>query len=377
MDEQLKYILALLRMPKMGPVTLTKWLDRYSNRLDAIFNSNPTKVLEPKHATPAVISYLQNPDWAGVKKDLDWASQDECHIITRSSPYYPALLRQISSAPPLLFYRGTLDALNKPAISVVGSRNASHNGLVTASSFASNLVRRGLCIVSGLALGVDSAAHAGALKSQGSTIAVLGTGIDMVYPSTNKKLAYDITENGGLISEFPCGTPPLAAHFPRRNRIVSGLALGVVVVEAKLKSGSLITAKLALDQGRDVFAVPGSIHSPHVKGCHELIKQGAKLVETSDDILQELGSMLQYVAESGIKSETSANMDISLGPKDGLDPKSVSLLNCVDYESTPIDVIVDRSNCLVQDVTQNLLTLELLGYISSVPGGYARKVVHA
>src|SRR5712672_2367347 len=224
-----------------------------------------------------------------VEKALRWAAQTEHKVLTLADTDYPKQLLEIADPPALLYVAGNAMLLSSPALAVVGSRNATPQGLKNAQSFARTFSEAGLVIVSGLAIGVDSAAHSGGLEGRGSTIAVLGTGIDIVYPRRNESLAQEISLRGALVSEFPLGTPPNPGNFPRRNRLISGLARGCLVVEATLDSGSLITARLAAEQGREVFAIPGSIHSPLSKGCHALIKSGAKLVESADDVLAELG----------------------------------------------------------------------------------------
>jgi DNA processing protein len=224
---------------------------------------------------------------------LTWLEDNNNHVVTLADSDYPQALLNIPDPPLLLYVKGRVDLLNHVALAIVGSRSATPQGIHNAEAFARSLSDAGLCIISGLAHGIDAAAHRGALRGsgngQGSSIAVVGTGLDKVYPASNRDLAHALAQHGTLISEFPLGTPPLAANFPRRNRLISGMGLGCLVVEASLQSGSLITARLALEQGREVFAIPGSIHAPQSKGCHALLKQGAKLVETAQDILEELG----------------------------------------------------------------------------------------
>lgn len=234
---------------------------------------------------------------AGIAEDsiastLAWLEEDNNHIFTLADEEYPRLLLNIPDPPLLLYVKGQPGLLNHASLAVVGSRNPTTMGIDNAEAFAKALSDAGLCIISGMAHGIDAAAHRGALRGQGSSIAIVGTGLDKVYPSENHDLAHMLAQRGALVSEFPLGTPPLAANFPRRNRLISGISSGCLVVEASLQSGSLITARLALEQGRDVFAIPGSIHSPQSKGSHALIKQGAKLVETAKDILEELGNEL-------------------------------------------------------------------------------------
>lgn len=286
---------------------------------------------------------------------LEWLKDEDNRIITLADAEYPQLLLNIPD-PPLLFYvKGRLDLLNRPALAVVGSRNATPQGLHNAEAFARSLSESGLCVVSGLAHGIDAAAHRGALQGQGSSIAVVGTGLDRIYPAANRDLAHALAAGGTLVSEFPLGTPPLAANFPRRNRLISGMSLGCLVVEANMQSGSLITARLASEQGRDVFAIPGSIHAPQSKGCHALIKQGAKLVETAQDILEELGGRLIVPAVSA--------------PADGPD-----LLDHLGFDPVAIDTLVARSGLTMAELSAMLLTLELEGRVSALPGGQYQRI---
>ena len=231
----------------------------------------------------------------GVEEDklvsaLAWLAEPDNRLLTLADNEYPKTLLEISDPPPLLYVKGDISRLNQPCIAVVGSQNATPQGLNTAEAFSHALADAGWCVVSGMALGIDGAAHRGALVGSASTIAVVGTGLDIVYPARHRELAHEIAQKGAMISEFPLGTAPISSNFPRRNRIISGLTRGVLVVEANRHSGSLITARLAGEQGREVFAIPGSIHSPLSKGCHLLIKQGAKLVDSIHDILEELGN---------------------------------------------------------------------------------------
>ncbi|MGH8552168.1 MAG: DNA-processing protein DprA, partial [Methylococcales bacterium] len=236
----------------------------------------------------ATIEYLKSPDWAAIDNDLEWLNQPGHQAVTLDDPRYPSRLKEIAVPPPVLFVTGEVSLLSTPQLAIVGSRNPSPSGIDIARDFAANLCGSGLTITSGMALGIDGAAHEGCLAAGGKTIAVLGTGPDRVYPARHKQLAWKIAERGCLVTEFPPGTRPKASNFPRRNRVISGLSLGVLVVEAAIESGSLITARLALEQGREVFAIPGFIHNPLARGCNALIKKGAKLVESVHDILEEL-----------------------------------------------------------------------------------------
>ncbi len=284
---------------------------------------------------------------------LTWLEDSSNHIVTLADSDYPQALLNTADPPLLLYVKGRRELLNQPALAVVGSRNATPQGINNAEAFAGSLSDAGLCIISGMAHGIDAAAHRGALRGRGSSIAVVGTGLDKVYPAANRDLAHALAGQGALISEFPLGTPPLAANFPRRNRIISGMSTGCLVVEASLQSGSLITARLALEQGRDVFAIPGSIHAPQSKGCHALLKQGAKLVETAQDILEELGGALVTSAPPGPATE-------------GAD---CALLEQIGFDPVDTDTLSARCGLTVSRLSAMLLTLELEGRVSALPGG--------
>ena len=289
---------------------------------------------------------------------LNWLEDSNNHIITLADSDYPQALLNITDPPLLLYVKGRLNLLNQPALAVVGSRNATPQGINNAEAFTKSLSDAGLCIISGMAHGIDAAAHRGALQGRGSSIGVVGTGLDKVYPAANRDLAHALASQGTLISEFPLGTPPLAANFPRRNRLISGMSVGCLVVEASLQSGSLITARLALEQGRDVFAIPGSIHAPQSKGCHALLKQGAKLVETAQDILEELGSCLPA---SPAYSPATQYADSALLEQLGFDP--------VD-----LDTLCTRCSLTMAELSAMLLVLELEGRVSVLPGGLYQRI---
>ena len=288
-----------------------------------------------------------------IEHSLAWASQPGQNIITLADAGYPPALLEIADPPSVLYVRGNPDLLHRRGIAVVGSRNATPQGTQTAESFARHLAAQGLCIVSGLALGIDAAAHRGALAAQGETVAVIGTGADRIYPARNKELAIAIAERGAIVSEFPLGTPAVAYNFPRRNRIISGLARGVLVVEAAPESGSLITARLAAEQGREVFAIPGSIHSPVARGCHKLIKQGAKLVETAQDILEELGNFAAAPMPAAAPSAT---------------PDESPILAALGHDPCSLDDLVERTGQSADQLLPELLSLELGGSLAPLPG---------
>jgi DNA processing protein len=291
----------------------------------------------------------------------------QVRLIPVDHPDFPPLLRQIPDPPVALFTRGDASLLNAPQLAMVGSRNPSVEGRRNAEEFAAYLVRCGLVITSGMALGIDAASHRGALKGGGKTVAVWGTGLDRPYPPRNRELAEEFAAQGLLVSEFPPGTPPLPTHFPRRNRLISGLAVGTLVVEAASRSGSLITARLASEQGREVFAIPGSIHNPMARGCHRLLRDGAKLVESAGDILEELAPLLKLE----LPAAEPANETASGGAPE--DPEYRLLLNSLDFAPTSVDSLVERTGLTPDVVSSMLLMLELQGHVEASPGGrYSR-----
>lgn len=314
---------------------------------------------------PAQIKHLHSPSLPMVEQSLAWAEQGQNHILTLGCSNYPILLKEIASPPPILFVQGNPSVLSAPQVALVGSRNASREGLEAAKSFSYELSNQGYIVTSGLALGIDGYAHQGALQGSGKTIAVLGSGLSEVYPARHRKLAAKIAEQGALVSEFWPKAKPKPDHFPRRNRIISGLSTGVLVVEAAERSGSLITARYALEQGREVFALPGSIHNPTSRGCHTLIKSGAKLVDHSNDILEEIGAL----------TKCTINHQPSLfepQPEQEQLPFPAVLAN-VGGEATPVDVVAQRCQQPVHEIMMQLLELELQGFVTAVPGGYINK----
>ena len=304
----------------------------------------------------------QGVDETGLQDTLTWLAQANNHLVTLADADYPKALLEIADPPPLLYAKGNLALLNKLSIAIVGSRNASVQGEKNAEAFAQGLAEHGLCIVSGLALGIDGAAHRGALKAKGDTIAVVGTGLDMVYPAQHRDLAHQIASSGLIISEFPLGTLSKPQNFPRRNRLISGLSLGCLVVEANLKSGSQITARLSAEQGREVFAIPGSIHSPLAKGCHQLIKQGAKLVDSLQDIVEELN--LNKAVSAPLAEEKSA-----------INQDQQTLLDAMAYEAVSIETLVQLTGLTVSTLSSMLTLLELEGRITGLAGGQYRQIV--
>jgi DNA processing protein len=351
--------LALWRIPGIGPVGFSKLLKRFPN-LDELFHCSPAQLIACGFPS-SLHERLHTVDWKSVHEDLAWHAQDGHHIITCQDTAYPGYLHEIPARPPLLYVKGALSALARPHLALVGSRNPSPAGRETAYQFAKALSKMGICICSGLALGIDAASHRGALCGRGGTLAILGSGIDRLYPSKHRTLAKEISTKGALISEFSPNTPPAPHHFPRRNRIISGISMGVVVIEASLKSGSLITARYAIEQGRELFAIPGSIHNPLAKGCHSLIRQGAKLVDNLEHIVEELP----------IKQKISPTTSIACNEPQ-LAKEQQNLVKCIGYEITSLDVMVERSGFSTKKVASILAKLEMAGYIEAVPGGYMR-----
>jgi DNA processing protein len=313
-----------------------------------------------------LIDGLKSVDSAAVDQDLRWLEHAGHHFIHWGAAEYPRLLTQLSDAPVGLYVRGNPRVLSQPQLAMVGSRNPTPPGRDTAYEFAAHLARCGLTITSGLAVGIDTASHQGALAGDGITLAVCGTGLDSVYPSSNADLAASIVAQGALLSEFPIGTPPLKHNFPRRNRLIAGLALGTLVVEAAVRSGSLITARLAGEQGREVFAIPGSIHNPMARGCHQLIRQGAKLVETAQDILVELGPLAGALR---MPVDASKPADVSGNSTSPLDKDYEILLDAFGFAPSGMDLLVQRTRLKADVVASMLLILELDGRIESYPGG--------
>jgi DNA processing protein len=354
MDAELASWLALNQIPGLGNEGLRRLLQAFGT---------PTQIFAtPAHTLQQVVQPViaatisQGWDEASLTPITSWLADPHNHIVTLADPDYPQALLNISNPPLLLYVKGRLELLNHPALAVVGSRNATPQGLSNAEAFAQAASAAGLCIISGMAHGIDAAAHHGGLREYGSSIGIVGTGLDKVYPAANRQLAHRLAQEGALISEFPLGTPPLAANFPRRNRLISGLSLGCLVVEASLQSGSLITARMALEQGRDVFAIPGSIHAPQTKGCHHLIKQGAKLVECAQDILEELGHF-----------SASTTLQPSVLEKH-------PLLMHLGFDPVDMDSLSQRSGLTIGALSAILLQLELDGDIATLQGGLYQRI---
>lgn len=359
-DKELACWLALHRIPGVGPATFTRLLTQYSSFESLFDNPKLAEGLSERSRTA-----LLSPDWDQVEQDLDWFSTPNRHIVRLNDAVYPSLLKEIPDPPSMLFVQGDVSVLSQWQLAVVGSRNPSPSGRDNAFEFSRFLASGGITITSGLAMGIDAAAHQGALAGKGKTVAVIGTGLDRVYPAKHRDLAHEITEHGVIVSEFALGTPPRAENFPRRNRLISGLSLGALVVEAAIKSGSLITARMALEQGREVFAIPGSIHNPLAKGCHRLIKEGAKLVETAEDIVEELGAIAAVGQASVIPVEHAREEVAQKSP----DPDYQVLMACLGYDPIEIDRLIAESGLTAETVSSMLLLLELDGQVASLSGG--------
>ncbi len=359
-DHPLAGWIRLEQTPGVGRVTVLRLLEHFQTPA-AIFTALPAQ-LAPL-VSPAQLRALatEPPDFARTLDTvLCWLTQSCNHVLTLHDAAYPPLLRDIPDPPILLYAIGQVDLLSLPALAIVGSRNATVQGKANATNFAHALSAAGLGIVSGLALGIDAAAHEGGLRAAGSTIAVIGTGADRNYPRANHGLAKRIASEGCIVSEYSLGTPPSSVNFPRRNRIISGLSCGVLVVEAAAGSGSLITAKVAADQGRDVFAIPGSIHAPLAKGCHKLIKEGAKLVECAADLLDEL--------------QFSPLARLSFPPQSPCDAAEQDLLEKIGYGPVDTDTLVTLTAVPPGRLAAQLLALELSGHVERLPGGLFQRI---
>jgi DNA processing protein len=352
LDASLASWITLSQIAGLGNEGLRRLLLAYGSP-GAILNASVSSLT--CHVKPAVaLAITKGIDDSVLEPVAEWLRDPLNHIYTVADADFPQSLLNTVDPPMLLYVKGRADLLNVRSLAVVGSRNATTQGLRNAEAFSKSISDAGLCIVSGMAHGIDAAAHLGGLDGLGFSIAVVGTGLDKVYPAANRNLAHRLAQAGTIVSEFPLGTPPLAANFPRRNRIISGLSLGCLVVEASLQSGSLITARMALEQGREVFAIPGSIHSPQSKGCHALIKQGAKLVETAQDVLEELGYR-NFASSPKISAEHPLFAHLGFDPLD-------------------LDALVQRSGLTIAELSAILLQLELDGHIASLPGGLYQRI---
>jgi DNA processing protein len=360
--------LILWQTPGVGPVTWGRLMQRFGSP-DAVLAAGP-EAQRAAGLSEAACQYLRQPDSATLTRSLDWLAAPDHHLLGLGQEGYPPLLAEIPSAPPVLFVTGNPAIVCQPQVAIVGSRNPSPDGVRNAHELARSLAAAGITVTSGLALGIDAAAHEGALAATGGTsVAVGGTGPDYVYPGSHRALAHRLANRGALVTEFVPGTPVRRENFPRRNRIISGLCLGTLVVEAAAQSGALITARLATEQGREVFAVPGSIHNPLARGCHALIRQGAKLVETAQDIVEELGSLAGSLL---LSAQSAPNRSPSFSqPALATHPNAEcqALLNCLGYHPIAPEALIQCSGLSAAAISSVLLMLELEGYVVPVPGG--------
>jgi DNA processing protein len=363
MDELTAW-LTLMRAPSLHAGMLRPLLQRFESPAAMLQASSAE--LAAADAEPSLIAWAQSRPKPDLTADLRWLERADCCFLSCNDPRYPELLSAIPDAPIGLYVRGDATAFAAPQLAIVGSRNPTASGRENAHRFAGELTRCGLTITSGLAIGIDAASHRGALDAEGRTVAVCGTGLDATYPRANAALADEIAARGALASEFPPGSPPVRSNFPRRNRIISGLSAGVLVVEAAIRSGSLITARLAGEQGREVFALPGSIHNELARGCHQLIRQGAKLVETVADILVEITALTGQPQQPSAAYGGAGGQKFSGG---ALDKEYEILLDALGFEPAGVDALIARSGFGADAVASMLLILELEGRIESYPGG--------
>ena len=352
---ELQAWLALSFVPGVGPSNFIRLLQDIGSPELILQSSIATLSRSVKAPLAQQIKQAQDPTL--LSQTCEWLQQPENHLLTLADSEYPQQLLQLPDPPPLLYLKGRRELLRSRSIAIVGSRNATEQGNQNARLFARHLSDAGFCIVSGMASGIDRAAHEGGLAGQSSSIAVVGTGLDRIYPARNRDLAHQLAQDGLIISEFSLGIQPLAGNFPRRNRIISGLSLGCLVVEATLNSGSLVTARLAAEQGREVMAIPGSIHSPQSKGCHQLLKQGAKLVESAQDVLEEIGLPVSNATpQKDNRSSSTTDVDYE------------NILEKMAFDPCPVDVICNRTGLTADKVCAILLKLELEGLVSCLPG---------
>jgi len=381
-DNSLRDWLSLTHTKGLGPAMLRK-LQEALGSIDNILGASNGK-LRQAGLPDKVIDAMRNVNTDNIDADIQWRDEAaDRFIITRESTHYPALLKQIADPPLVLYVRGDPEVLNTPQVAIVGSRKPTHSAEGHAFEMANQLAQRGLTVTSGLALGVDACAHRGALSADGFTVAVTATGLDRVYPAKNQQLAQQIAEHSAIISEFPIGTNPMAGHFPRRNRIISGLCYGTLVVEATLKSGTLTTAAHATSQAREVFAIPGNIDNLQSRGCHALLRQGATLTETVDDILEVLAPLLPRQLPANISSPTldttpaktaqttqkttAKTIDrVAAKPSDSGEKQ---ILKSMSYDPISMDELIERTGLDVANITQLTVELELRGHIKRDPAG--------
>lgn len=365
----LPYWLAATYLPHLKIWQFMQMLEHFASIKDLFVA--PVTDLQAVGLNPVMIHALKNTNWQQVEIDLQWQNNVDKHLIAFDDECYPALLKTCADPPLLLFVHGDKKILSLPQFAIVGTRHPTPTGVRNAQHFAQALAEKGLVITSGLAMGIDGVSHAAALAARGKTIAVCGTGLNTIYPTKHIALAEQIIANeGALISEFSLNTPVRGYNFPRRNRIISGMSMGVLVVEATLNSGTLVTARLSLEQGRDVFAIPGNIHQPQYKGCHHLIKQGAILVETVTDIIMALPSALNLPVITAANTHSESKLSVSLSTKEQ------HVLRQIGYDMTPLDMIILRSGLTAGELSSILLSLEMAGIVQVVPGGYVREITN-
>jgi DNA processing protein len=358
MDESIRYWLALMSVEGVGSALAGRLIKRFTSP-KRIFSASNDALVSVSGISDRIAANISGfGQWEKVDGELEKADRLGISIVSQKDNLYPNNLLNIPAPPPLLYIRGELAGEDELAVAIVGSRGASRYGIEAAKKFSERLAEGGVTIVSGMARGIDTRAHLGALEGGGRTIAVLGCGLDIIYPPENRKLFEQIAQKGAVISEFPLGTPPEAVNFPRRNRIISGLSLGVVVVEASLKSGSLITARYALDQGRDVYAIPGNINSSGSRGTNSLIKDGAKLVDTPEEVLADI--LPQYMPSAPERAKKEPHFSMSKEEK--------RLFDIIDGEPLHIDELAEKSGLDMAELSSKLLSLELVGAVTQHPG---------
>jgi DNA processing protein len=373
--DQAEHWLALVLAPGLGSRRLARLRQAFGSPADWHLHNDAT--LKSAGLGADLLAALRQPNPQFMQQAMSWLEAPEHHLVTLDDPLYPPLLRQTDDAPAALFLVGDPGLLVRPQVAIVGSRNATPGGLDHARDFAATLARSGFIVTSGLAAGIDARAHEGCLDAGGMTLAVTGTGPDQVYPARNKALARRVIGQGALLTPFPPGTEVRPHNFPARNRIISGMSLGTLVIEAGLRSGSLITARLASEQGREVFAIPGSVHNPLARGCHQLIREGARLVETAEEVIEELAPLAAELAGT-LKGllENPLTPALDNGPKPphmNSDPEYDRLLEAIGFDPTPVDQIIRRSELTTAAVSSMLLIMELDGRVIAHPGGrYSR-----
>lgn len=362
-QSELTQWISLHRAAYGAPTIISALLERFGS-ISGVFAAKRTPITDTLSGHAEIADAIVNGATADV--ELAWLQNAGAHVVTIADDRYPPLLRETADPPPLLYVRGDPALLSQPQLAIVGSRNPTPGGCDNARAFSQALGEAGLVITSGMAAGIDTCAHRAAVEAGIPTIAILGTGIDRVYPATNRELAHAIVQNGALVSDLPFGAGPKKEHFPRRNRLIAGLSLGVLVVEAAQQSGSLISARLATESGREVFAIPGSIHSPLVRGCHRLIRNGAKLVESANDVIEELRPL--YAAVTRARPQPTA------APVNGLPAALADFLTHLGFDPVGFDTLVERAELTTAEVSSMLMELELRGQVASLAGGrYQRR----